>query len=141
MYSPACLSPNSQPKGSTEAVAMAYKADLYCKEDSKDAKGGTSSMMDSLNARLAQDLRAQVRRLGCFPVYSPPWVEMVESLNHVAQVSSMESNLPQAKEDATLWETDEAAVRFILEDGKLNLCVRAMIEFRASVHSDSESDH
>lgn len=118
---------------------MAYKADSYVKEDSKDAKGGSSSMMDSLNDRLAQDLRAQVRRLGCFPINSPPWVEMVESLNHLARVSTMESDLPQAKEDATLWETDEAAVRFILEDGKLNLCIRAMIEFRENVHRDRDS--
>lgn len=114
------------------------KAESYVRDDSKAQVKG-SDAMDSLNERLAQDLRAQIRRLGCFPVYSPPWVEMVESLNHLARVSSMESDLPQAKEDATLWETDEAAVRYILEDGKLNLCARAMIEFRANMHSEPDN--
>ena len=110
---------------------MSAKEDRYIKADVKgDSKGGG---MEDLNKRLADDLRAEVRRLGNYPVFSPTWIEMVESLNRIANVSNMEMNLPQAKENATLWETEEQAIRFVLEDGKLNLCVRAMVTFRAHI--------
>jgi hypothetical protein len=112
---------------------MSSKAEQYAKADSAPSKG--EAQMEVLNARLTQDLRTQIRRLGAFPVYSSTWMEMVESLNHIGSVSTMESSLPQAKEGATLWETEEQAIRFILEDGKLNLCVRAMIDFRSNWHS------
>ena len=49
----------------------------------------------------------------------------------MASISEMESKLPSAKSDGTLWETEEQALRFLLEDGKLNLCLRNMIEFKA----------
>lgn len=35
---------------------------------------------------------------------------------------SQEQRLPKAKADATLWECEELALRYLLEDGKLNLC-------------------
>jgi len=43
----------------------------------------------------------------------------------------MESSVAAAKDDATLWETEEQALRYLLEDGKLNLCLRNMISFKA----------
>lgn len=61
---------------------------------------------------------------------SDPWFEMAESFGRIANVSDMESKLPSAKSDATLWETEEQALRFLLEDGKLNLCLRNLIDFK-----------
>ena len=45
---------------------------------------------------------------------------MVDSLKHVAQVATMEHKIPR-EGDQTLWEGDELTVRFLLEEGKLNL--------------------
>lgn len=65
-----------------------------------------------------------------FPVLSDPWFEMADVFGRIANISDMESKLPASKKDATLWETEEQALRFLLEDGKLNLCLRNLIEFK-----------
>jgi hypothetical protein len=41
----------------------------------------------------------------------------------------MERTLPKESKDATLWECEEQALRFILEDGKLSLSLRMMEEW------------
>jgi hypothetical protein len=61
---------------------------------------------------------------------SDPWFEMADIFGRVANVSDVESKLPSAKDNATLWETEEQALRFVLEDGKLNLCLRLLIDFK-----------
>ena len=61
---------------------------------------------------------------------SDPWFEMAEVFGRLATISDMESNLSSAKNDCTLWETEEQALRFLLEDGKLNLCLRNLMEFK-----------
>jgi hypothetical protein len=66
-----------------------------------------------------------------FPILSDPWFDMAEIFGRIANISDVESKLPSAKKDATLWETEEQALRFLLEDGKLNLCLRNLIEFKA----------
>lgn len=93
-------------------------------------KGEAKDSMESLNVRLAADLRGQVRSLGTHPIFSDSWLYMANALSRMAVVSDLESALPQPKEDATLWETEEQAVRYILEDGKLNVCLRSLIEFK-----------
>jgi hypothetical protein len=55
---------------------------------------------------------------------------MAEIFGRIANISDVESKLPSTKKDATLWETEEQALRFLLEDGKLNLCLRNLIEFK-----------
>lgn len=51
----------------------------------------------------------------------------------MATISDMESKLSAGKNDsATLWETEEQALRYLLEDGKLNLCLRSLVEFKKS---------
>lgn len=56
---------------------------------------------------------------------------MAETFGRVANISDVESSLPSAKKEGTLWETEEQALRFLLEDGKLNLCLRSLIDFKA----------
>lgn len=101
-----------------------------------DEKGGA---LDDLNARLAADLRKSVRKMGNFPILSTAWIEMVDSLTRMATVTEMEGNLPQSKKEATLWETEEQAVRFILEDAKLNLLLRSMVEYKEYQRRKSSS--
>ena len=48
----------------------------------------------------------------------------------LAGIAELESNLAQPKEYATLWETEEQAIRYLIEDGKLNLCLRCMINYK-----------
>jgi hypothetical protein len=56
---------------------------------------------------------------------------MAEIFGRVARISEVESALPSSK-NATLWETEEQALRFLLEDGKLNSCLRILVEFKAA---------
>jgi hypothetical protein len=66
-----------------------------------------------------------------FPILSDSWFEMTEVFGRMATISDMESKLSAGKDDAaTLWETEEQALRFLLEDGKLNLCLRSLVEFK-----------
>lgn len=55
---------------------------------------------------------------------------MAEIFGRIASISEMEAKLSVSKDDATLWETEEQALRFLLEDGKLNLCLRSLVEFK-----------
>ena len=43
-----------------------------------------------------------------------------------SQVAEMEEKLPKDSEGSTLWECEELALRYLLEDGKMNLCLRLM---------------
>ena len=89
-----------------------------------------SDALEDLSNKLAEDLRKHIRKLASFPLFADAWFEMAEVLGRVANVSDMESKLAAGKEDKTLWETEEQALRFLLEDGKLNLCLKNLIEFK-----------
>ncbi|RHY37642.1 hypothetical protein DYB25_007491 [Aphanomyces astaci] len=44
------------------------------------------------------------------------------------------------QDNATLWECEELALRYILEDGKLNLCLRLLVEYKDYEHGISQRD-
>ena len=56
---------------------------------------------------------------------------MVDTVAHIANVAAMEDKLPNKREESTLWEGDELTVRFLLEEGKLNLCLRLLHEVKS----------
>ena len=74
---------------------------------------------------------------GAHPIGSEPWMKMADSLGRIGNItemvchisipieiylpSSKEQSLPKDQDDATLWECEELALRYLLEDGKLNL--------------------
>lgn len=72
------------------------------------------------------------------PVLSPAWAEMADKLFRIANISEMEKKLARTKAvetkgssgETTLWEGEELALRYVLEDGKLNLCVRLVEEYQ-----------
>jgi hypothetical protein len=129
---------------------MSFKLEKYSKRDDFDE-------FESIGDRLAADLRKSIRQLVSsyfvslcrlshryilvtvnflllqdnYPILSDPWFEMAETFGRIAHISNVESALPSSKKDGTLWETEEQALRFLLEDGKLNLCLRALIEFKS----------
>ena len=112
---------------------MASKSVKYSAKEETDDLG-------SLAGKLAADLRKHVRGLGSFPILSSQWLDMAEVFGRIASISDMESKLPAPKEDATLWETEEQALRYLLEDGKLNLCLRNMIEYKQFQRQARQSD-
>mmetsp|Transcript_5546 Transcript_5546/g.18699 ORF Transcript_5546/g.18699 Transcript_5546/m.18699 type:complete len:250 (+) Transcript_5546:200-949(+) len=50
----------------------------------------------------------------------------------------MEQRLPK-KDHGTLWERDELTVRFLLEEGKLNMCLRLLRDFKVLMWNKVES--
>eukprot|EP00640_Fibrocapsa_japonica_P003611 CAMPEP_0113935416 /NCGR_PEP_ID=MMETSP1339-20121228/2567_1 /TAXON_ID=94617 /ORGANISM="Fibrocapsa japonica" /LENGTH=304 /DNA_ID=CAMNT_0000937563 /DNA_START=183 /DNA_END=1097 /DNA_ORIENTATION=+ /assembly_acc=CAM_ASM_000762 len=84
----------------------------------------------ALSKTLSNDLRTAIRALGSFPVLSDSWNGMADTFGRIANISDMESKLPKDSENATLWECEELALRYLLEDGKLNLCLRNLVEFK-----------
>eukprot|EP00662_Eupelagonemidae_sp_cell21_P049940 gene49940-37822_t len=61
----------------------------------------------------AHDLRQRVRRMGTAEPLSPEWMEMAEI------IAAMEAK-----------DRDELCVRFIIEEGKINLMLRSMVSFK-----------
>lgn len=92
--------------------------------------------LENLSEKLTVDLRKHIRGMGNFPILSDQWCAMADVLSRVAHVSEMESKLPQPKKGATLWETEELALRYLLEDGKLNLCLRNLDEYKRYQRSE-----
>ena len=100
------------------------KADRYSAKE-------RGNELEDIVSRLGSELRAKIRTLGNHPLYSEAWCEMAEVFGRIASISDIEISLSAAsKSDGTLWETEEQALRYLVEDGKLNLCLRQMIEFK-----------
>eukprot|EP00455_Lapot_gusevi_P008268 TRINITY_DN1358_c0_g1_i1.p1 TRINITY_DN1358_c0_g1~~TRINITY_DN1358_c0_g1_i1.p1 ORF type:complete len:361 (-),score=93.18 TRINITY_DN1358_c0_g1_i1:117-1139(-) len=107
------------------------KANAYATTDATASR-------DERIARLKSELRDHIRSLADFRFLSVEWLKMAESLQQVANVALMESHMPGSegntlrqagkKSVGTLWdqEKDELAVRILLEEGKLNLCLRIL---------------
>ena len=57
-------------------------------------------------------------------------MKMCDALARIGNITAMEVTLPKDNKDATLWDCDELALRFLLEDGKLNLILRNLIAFK-----------
>eukprot|EP00002_Diphylleia_rotans_P038614 TRINITY_DN8816_c0_g1_i1.p1 TRINITY_DN8816_c0_g1~~TRINITY_DN8816_c0_g1_i1.p1 ORF type:complete len:308 (-),score=78.77 TRINITY_DN8816_c0_g1_i1:335-1258(-) len=84
---------------------------------------------DQLSARLAADLRVHIRSLALYPIFSREWFAMVESLQHISSIALMEDRLQSGATPTTLWEREELTIRFILEEGKLNVSLRNMVDY------------
>jgi len=86
--------------------------------------------IEDLSKKLTNDLRRHIRGMGAYQILSDEWKKMADNLGRIANISEMEKKLPRENEDATLWETEELALRYVLEDGKLNLCLRNLVDFK-----------
>lgn len=73
-------------------------------------------------------MRNHVRYMADYPVLTDDWIQMAEQIGRIGEITEMERTLPKEK-DATLWECEEIALRYLLEDGKLNLCLRNLVDF------------
>ena len=110
-------------KNGSMANDYGYKQDNYATTVDTDEIG-------DLSERLQKDLRKHVRKLGDYQLFSKKWLDMAASLKRIGDITKMETEIEKDNEDATLWECDEIALRFLLEDGKLNLCLRNLVTFK-----------
>mmetsp|Transcript_54888 Transcript_54888/g.128325 ORF Transcript_54888/g.128325 Transcript_54888/m.128325 type:complete len:304 (-) Transcript_54888:105-1016(-) len=95
--------------------------------------------------KLGQDLRKVVRSMSPHPIFSSRWFAMLGSLQHITDVAVVEQKhhgeqAPDGKEGGTLWERNELIVRYMLEEGKLNLCLRLLIDFKTMQRNEEFAD-
>jgi hypothetical protein len=105
--------------------------------------------------KLAADMRFRIRRLQHVAPFSQEWVDQIDSLKYLSSIATTESSdhavaLPAApvqmkgengvalqgtsSESSTIWERDEVCVRIVVEEGKFNLLMREMVEYKAAVY-------
>nr|CCA18637.1 conserved hypothetical protein [Albugo laibachii Nc14] len=84
--------------------------------------------MDALSVKLKDNLRMNIRYMADYEVLSEAWIDMAKQVERIGEITEMERKLPKAK-GVTVWECEEVALRYILEDGKLNLCLRNLIAY------------
>lgn len=90
----------------------------------------TGDDLQNLSDQLSADLQDQIRRLASYDILSPRWVELTNTISRISQISKMEADLPKESKASTLWECEELALRNVLEDGKLNLCLRNLVDYK-----------
>lgn len=103
---------------------------MAARETNYSAPDPCSESLEKMTKRLTSDLRARVRRLAHYAPLSPEWSEMTDTLQHLASVAVMEEK-DSAKKDGSIWERDELCVRYIIEEGKINMLMRSMSEFKS----------
>merc|ERR1719192_800926 len=88
-------------------------------------------------------MREHIRKFHYHPVLSDGWISMADKVSQVAEVAFLEMGVPfktdtklvdlkGRKTDGTLWdqENDQLAVKILIEEGKINLCLRLLHEFK-----------
>lgn len=87
--------------------------------------------------------RKGVRNIQQHPILSNEWLALVDSLKQLARLVQLEGRMPantkvseavgrNPDSDGTLWdqEAHENAVRILVEEAKVNLCLRMMTEYK-----------
>ena len=76
------------------------------------------------------------------PSFTAEWFEMLEALVHVTETAQLQRKAPNPKAGdvagisgaaPTLWDKETVAVRLLLEEGKLNVCLRLLYRHRRQV--------
>lgn len=99
------------------------------------ATAGGESDLSSLADKLTDDLRLGIRNMDLFEVLSAEWCDMANTVYRLGHVSDMEKGLARENDTATLWECEEKALRFVVEEGKLSLSVRNLEAYWAFVQA------
>lgn len=87
--------------------------------------------------------RKCVRNIHQYPILSVEWIALVDSLKQLTRLVQLEGRMPantkvseaagrNTDSDGTLWdqEAHENAIRILVEEAKVNLCLRMMNEFK-----------
>jgi len=83
---------------------------------------------------LSSDLRGRVRRLQCADPLTAEWNDLTETLQHLSTVALMEEKDSTSK-SGSVWDRDELCIRYIVEEGKVNMLTRALIAFKSFQYS------
>lgn len=88
--------------------------------------------------------RKCVRNIHQYPVLSSEWIALVDSLKQLARLVQLEGRMPvnqkvseiagrDKESEGTLWdqESHENAIRILVEEAKVNLCLRILIDFKS----------
>jgi len=107
--------------------------------------------------KLKSRLRDHIRRLHYQPVLTESWLVMSDSINQVAEVAFLEMCMPfrgaidtsakvvtevlGRKEEGTLWDQDDdqVAIKILLEEGKINLCMKLLYEYVRDMSSKEKA--
>jgi len=99
-----------------------------------------ASDLELLSSKLSADLRSHVKSVQIESWGSGAWFQGHEHLKYVSSVAQMENKLRRSKEsNATLWESDEMATRYVVEEGKLNLLLRMLHEHKSQAMSNADA--
>jgi len=87
--------------------------------------------------------RKCVRNIQQYPILSVEWIALVDSLKQLTRLVQLEGRMPantkvseacgrNMDSDGTLWdqEAHENAIRILVEEAKVNLCLRMMAEYK-----------
>lgn len=88
-----------------------------------------------------------------YPVLSAQWLDLVESLEQLSRMTQLEMAMPQNMKvveaqgrdndsAGTLWDQEqhENAIRILVEEAKVNLCVRMMDDYKRWHYSSLSED-
>lgn len=101
----------------------------------------SSTDLESLSTQLTADLRTHIKGICKVEPFTDIWVGLSTSFQRIGNVTRMEHTLPKTSQDDTLWEGEEVALRYILEDGKMNLCLRMLEDYMdAKRKADARGD-
>jgi len=92
----------------------------------------------------AESGRKCVRNIQSYPILSTEWIVLVDQLKQLTRLVQLEGRMPantrvsetlgrNTDSDGTLWdqEAHENAVRILVEEAKVNLCLRMMSDYKA----------
>mmetsp|Transcript_74119 Transcript_74119/g.133633 ORF Transcript_74119/g.133633 Transcript_74119/m.133633 type:complete len:325 (-) Transcript_74119:83-1057(-) len=95
--------------------------------------------------------RKCVRNIHQYPVLSAEWIALVDSLKQLTRLVALEGRMPpnpkvletagrDKESDGTLWdqETHENAIRILVEEAKVNLCLRMMHDYKKWQNNPAE---
>lgn len=115
---------------------MAGAASKYTSEE--ELEGGDAPLKVSIEAG-----RKCVRNIHQYPVMTPEWLGLVDSLKQLYRLVQIEARMPanekvllvqgrDAESTGTLWDqaSHETAIRILVEEAKVNLCIRMMSDFK-----------
>lgn len=62
-------------------------------------------------------------------LYQLEWLLITDTIENISRIAEMDSKR-KPKKEGSLWERDELCVRYIIEEGKLNMLLRMMNDFK-----------
>jgi len=107
------------------------------KKRERYAKAESTGGFEELSKKLTDELQAKMYLLKSAEVMSDEWLAMAEFCGRVAKISEVERTL--SKTSGTMREGEEVALRFLMEEGKLNLCLRLLVDCRDYVKRNGET--